>query len=106
MISLPKEYTSRNAIFEYMQKNGVVSKGVHFQERALCIIDLKNKTKTRKHGETGTNQVFTLTPGLLFLYLYSNIIYRTYNCSSNIKSIAHSVDKLPNYALFYEDIHK
>ena len=37
MISLPKEYTSRNAIFEYMQKNGVVSKGVHFQERAEFI---------------------------------------------------------------------
>ena len=32
MISLPKEYTSRNAIFEYMQKNGVLSKGVHFQK--------------------------------------------------------------------------
>ena len=32
MNSLPKENISGNAIFEYMQKNGVVSKGVHFQK--------------------------------------------------------------------------
>ena len=34
-IILFTEYTSENTIFECMQKNGVVSKGVHFQERAL-----------------------------------------------------------------------
>ena len=43
MISLQKEYTSRNGIYDYIQKNGVVSKGVHFQERAVfgrCLIGL------------------------------------------------------------------